>query len=195
MADKNPCNFDTIPPWKVVGTLYLDSSGISFKYVAFLSACDKFELLGHVQAAMMIWVLFSPFFLDSLLVTVSRFIGLFRWTCSSTFLLCKFWGLPGSTPVSFPVMRRWKCLGMTKLSQPISGNSRETSWQTCRNESRREASSVQPPKWSRTPKWSPTLKWSPNWPRNDPHFSSCRPRNYPQGIMEWWLNMGLWIAQ
>ena len=46
-----------------------------------------------------------------------------------------------------------------------------------------------------TPKWSPTLKWSPNWPRNNPHFSSCRPRNDPQGIMEWWLNMGLWIAQ
>ena len=45
-----------------------------------------------------------------------------------------------------------------------------------------------------TPKWSPTLKWSPNRPRNDPHFSSCQPRNDPQGITEWWLNMGLWIA-
>ena len=74
-------NFDTIPPWKVVGTLYLDSSCVSFKYFAFLSVCDKFELLGHVQAAMMIWVLFSPFFLDSLLVTVSGFIGLFWSTC------------------------------------------------------------------------------------------------------------------
>ena len=31
-------------------------------------------------------------------------------------------------------------------------------------------------------------------PRNDPHFSSCRPRNDPQGIRVWWLNMGLWIA-
>ena len=30
----------------------------------------------------------------------------------STFLLCKFRGLLGSTPVSFLVMRRWKCLGM-----------------------------------------------------------------------------------
>ena len=66
-------NFDTIPPWKVVGTLYLDSSCVIFKYFAFLSVCDKFDLLGHVQAAMMIWVLFSPFFLDSLLVTVSGF--------------------------------------------------------------------------------------------------------------------------
>ena len=43
-------NFDTIPPWKVVGTLYLDSSCVTFKYFAFLSVCDKFELLGHVQA-------------------------------------------------------------------------------------------------------------------------------------------------
>ena len=30
-----------------------------------------------------------------------------------------------------------------------------------------------------TPKWSPTLKWS----RNDPHFSSCWPRNDPQLIL------------
>ena len=36
-----------------------------------------------------------------------------------------------------------------------------------------------------------TPKWSRPW--NDPHFSSCRPRNDPQGIKEWWLNMGLWI--
>ena len=74
-------NLDTIPPWKVVGTLYLNSSCVSFKYFAFLSVCDKFELLGHVQAAMMIWVLFLPFFLDSLLVTVSGFIELFWPSC------------------------------------------------------------------------------------------------------------------
>ena len=47
-------NFDTIPPWEVGGTLYLDISCVSFKYVASLSVCDKFEFLGHVQAAMMI---------------------------------------------------------------------------------------------------------------------------------------------
>ena len=29
-------NFDTIPPWKVVGTLYLDSSYVTFKYNVFL---------------------------------------------------------------------------------------------------------------------------------------------------------------
>ena len=39
---------------------------------------------------------------------------------TSTFLLCKFRGLPGSNPVSFPVMRRWKCLGMKRSSQPSS---------------------------------------------------------------------------
>ena len=42
----------------------------------------------------------------------------------------------------------------------------------------------------RIPKLTP--KWSQ--PRNDPHFSSCRPRNNPQGLREWWLNMGVWIA-
>ena len=36
------------------GTLYLDSSRVTFKYFAFLSFCDTLELLGHVQAAMMI---------------------------------------------------------------------------------------------------------------------------------------------
>ena len=47
-------NFDSIPPWKVVGTLNLDSSYDTFKYFAFLSVCGKFELLGNVQAAKMI---------------------------------------------------------------------------------------------------------------------------------------------
>ena len=46
--------FDTIPPWKVVGTPHLESGYVTFKYFAFLSVCDKFELLGHLQAAMMI---------------------------------------------------------------------------------------------------------------------------------------------
>ena len=51
-------NFYTRPPWIVVGTLNLDSSYVTFKYFAFLSICDKFESLGHVQAAIMIGVLF-----------------------------------------------------------------------------------------------------------------------------------------
>ena len=74
-------NFDTKPPWKVFETLYLDSGYVTFKYFAFLSVWDKFELLGHVQTATMIWVLFSPFLLDSLLVTVSGFIALFCPSC------------------------------------------------------------------------------------------------------------------
>ena len=48
------CNFDTIPPLKVVGTLNFDSSYVTFKYFAFLSVGVKCELLGHVQAATMI---------------------------------------------------------------------------------------------------------------------------------------------
>ena len=52
-----------------------------------------------------------------LLAVLSDYFG---QLVTSTFLLCKFWGLPGSTPVSFPVMRRWKCLGMKRLSQPSS---------------------------------------------------------------------------
>ena len=46
-----------------------------------------------------------------LLAVLSDYFGqLVTWT----FLLCKFWGLPGSTPV----MRRWKCLGMKRLCHP-----------------------------------------------------------------------------
>ena len=95
-------NFDTIPPWKVVGTLYLDSSCVTFKYFAFLSVCDKFELLGHVQAAMMFCVLFrrsSWIHCWLLLAVLSDYFG---QLVTSTFLLCKFWSLPGSTLVSFP---------------------------------------------------------------------------------------------
>ena len=47
-------NFYPIRPWKVVRTLYLDSSYVTLNYFALLSVYDKFELLGHVQAAMMI---------------------------------------------------------------------------------------------------------------------------------------------
>ena len=103
-------NFDTIPPWKVVGTLYLDSSCVTFKYFAFLSVCDKFELLGHVQAAMMFWVLFrrsSWIHCWLLLAVLSDYFG---HLVNSNSLLCKFWGLHGSTSDSFPVMRRWRVL-------------------------------------------------------------------------------------
>ena len=74
-------NFHTIRPWKVVGTLNVDSSYVTFKCFAFLSICDKYEFLGHVQVTTMIWVLFLSLFLNLSLVTVSGFIGLFRSTC------------------------------------------------------------------------------------------------------------------
>ena len=99
-------NFHTIRPWKVVGTLYVDGSYVTSKYFAFLSVCDKFELLGHVHAAMMIRVCFCrPSWIHCwlLLAVLSDYFG---HLVTSTFLLRKFRGLPGSTPVSFPVMSR-----------------------------------------------------------------------------------------
>ena len=48
-----------------------------------------------------------------LLAVLSNYFG---HLVTSTFLLCKFRGLPGSTPVSFPVMSRWKCLGIKTSS-------------------------------------------------------------------------------
>ena len=99
-------NFGTIQPWKVVGTLYLDSSCVTFKYFAFLSVCDKFELLGHVQAAMMFCVLFRRSSWIHCWLLLAVLSDYFAQLVTSTFLLCKFWCLPGSTPVSFPVMRR-----------------------------------------------------------------------------------------
>ena len=113
-------NFHTIRPWTFVGTLYLDDSYVNFKYFAFLSVCDKFELLCNVHAAMMIWVCFCcPSWIHCwlLLAVLSDYFG---HLVTSTFLLCKFRGLPGSTPVSFPVMSRWKCLGIKRSSQPSS---------------------------------------------------------------------------
>ena len=112
-------NLDTIPPWIGVWTLNFDSSYVTFKYFAFLSICDQFELLGHVQAATTMWVLLSPFEMDSLLVTVSGFIGFFWSSRSSTILLCKFWGLTGSTADIFPFMRRWKSFGLKWSSHPM----------------------------------------------------------------------------
>ena len=106
----------------------------------FLSWAFVTSLLGDVQAPMMIWVLFSPFFLDSLLVTVSGFIGLFRSACFFN-LLCKFRGLLGSIRVSFPVMRRWKCLGM-KIS--FYSQVAQLPGTGCRSESGREAVTQNP---------------------------------------------------
>ena len=48
-------------------------------------------------------MLSSSFFLDSLLVTVSGLPDYFSQLLTLALFLCKFWGLLGSTPVSFPV--------------------------------------------------------------------------------------------
>ena len=61
---------------------------------------------------------------------------------TSTFLLCKFWGVPGCTPVSFPVLSRWKCLWIKGSSQPTSTTPWKRAKRTCRSGSRREASNA-----------------------------------------------------
>ena len=52
-----------------------------------------------------------------LLAVLSDYFG---QLVTSTLLLYRFRGLPGFTPVSFLVMRRWNCLGMKRSSQPSS---------------------------------------------------------------------------
>ena len=85
-----------------------------FKYFCFLERLwqvwiarkkrpgDEVELVGHVQAAMMIWVSFSPFFLDSLLVKLSHILGVDSfaanafslWNFSYCFSALKQWQIP-----------------------------------------------------------------------------------------------------
>ena len=132
-----------IPPWKVVGTLYLDSSYVTFKYFAFLRFWDKFELLGHMWKPPR-W--FECYFRRSswiycwlLLAVLSDYFG---HLVSSTFPLCKFWGLHGSVPDSLPVMKRWKRLGLKRSSQPSRTTFGKRAEKTYRNGSRREASNA-----------------------------------------------------
>ena len=61
---------------------------------------------------------------------------------TSTFLLWKFRGLPGSTLVIFPIMSRWKCLGVKRSSQPSSTTPGKRAEKTCQSESRCEASNA-----------------------------------------------------
>ena len=74
-----------------------------------------------------------------LLAVLSNYFG---HLVTSTFLLCKFRGLPGSTPVSFPVMSRWKCLGIKTSSQPSGTTPWKRAEKICRSGSRREASNA-----------------------------------------------------
>ena len=74
-----------------------------------------------------------------LLAVLSDYFG---HLVTSTFLLCKFPGLPGSTPVIFPAMRRSKCLGMKRSSQQSSTTPGKRAKKTCRSGGRHEASNA-----------------------------------------------------
>ena len=162
-------NFHTIRPWTFVGTLYLDDSYVNFKYFAFLSVCDKFELLGNVHAAMMIWVCFCcPSWIHCwlLLAVLSDYFG---HLVTSTFLLCKFRAVPRSSPASFPIMMPLKCLGIKRSSQPSSTTTGKRAEKTCRRRSRREANNAksrkslfhfQPEKVNKFEYWNNL--WKPN---------------------------------
>ena len=134
--------FHTIRPWTVVGTLYLDGSYVTFKYFAFLSVCDKFELLGDVHATMMIRICFccpTWIYCWLLLAVLSDYFG---HLVTSTFLLCKFRVVPASTPVSFPVMKRWKCLAIKRSSQPSSITTGKRAEKICPRRSQHEANNA-----------------------------------------------------
>ena len=103
-------NFDTILPWKVVGTLCFDSSYVTLNILLSWEFETSLNCLvmckpprwfkGYIRGSSWIhcWLL---------LAVLSDYFG---YLVSSTSLLCKFWGLHGSTPDSFPVMRRWRVL-------------------------------------------------------------------------------------
>ena len=162
-------NFHTIRPWTFVGTLYLDGSYVNFKYFAFLSVCDKFELLGNVHAAMMIRVCFCcPSWIHCWLLSavLSDYFG---HLVTSTFLLCKFRAVPRSSPASFPIMMPLKCLGIKRSSQPSSTTTGKRAEKTCRRRSRREANNAksrkslfhfQPEKVNKFEYWNNL--WKPN---------------------------------
>ena len=80
-------------------------SCITFKYFAFLSVCDKYELLGHVQAAMddlsVIFAVLSCIHCRLLWLLLAVLSDYFGQLVTSTLLLYRFRGLPGFTPVTF----------------------------------------------------------------------------------------------
>ena len=162
-------NFHTIRPWTFVGTLYPDGSYVNFKYFAFLSVCDKFELLGNVHAAMMIRVCFCcPSWIHCWLL-LAVLLDYFGHLVTSTFLLCKFRAVPRSSPASFPIMMPLKCLGIKRSSQPSSTTTGKRAEKTCRRRSRREANNAksrkslfhfQPEKVNKFEYWNNL--WKPN---------------------------------
>ena len=71
-----------------------------------------------------------------LLVVLSDYFG---QLVTSTFLLCKFWGLPGSTGV-YPCYEALKVSWNKDIVSSKLHKSPETGWETCQSENRREAS-------------------------------------------------------
>ena len=135
-------NFDTIPPSKVVGTPFFYSSYL------LLNILLSWELETSLNCSVMCqpprW--FKCYFRRSswihcwlLLAVLSDYFG---HLVSSTSILCKFSGLHGSTPDSFPIMRSWRVLDwrdrLTQVAQLMT-TSGKRSEKTCRNGSRREA--------------------------------------------------------
>ena len=74
-----------------------------------------------------------------LLAVLSDYFG---HLVTSNFLLCKFRAVPRSTPASFPIMMRWKCLGIKRSSQPSSTTTGKRTEKTYRRRSRREANNA-----------------------------------------------------
>ena len=135
-------NFYTIRPWKYVGTLNLDSSYVTFKYFAFLSVCDSLNCSVKCKPPWWFECCFCRSSWIHCWLLLAVLSGYFGHLVTSTFLLCKFRGLPESTPVSFPVMSRWKCLGIKRSSQPSSTTPAKRAEKTCRDASRSEASNA-----------------------------------------------------
>ena len=98
-------NFHTIRPWRVVGTLNLDSSYVTFRCFAFLSICFSvmckspqwFEFCFCRSSWIYCWLLLAVL-LDYFgqLVTSTFFTGLFRSTC---YFNLSSWYISGSTRV------------------------------------------------------------------------------------------------
>ena len=90
----------------------------------------------------MIWVLFLPLFLDWCWLLLAVLSDYFGHLVTSALLLCKSRGLPESTPVSFPVVSSWKCLGIKIWSQPSSTTPGKRAEKKCWSGSRRKASNA-----------------------------------------------------
>ena len=110
-------NFDTIPPWKVVWTLILIALALllnillSWAFVTSLNCSVKckppwwFDRNFRCSSWIHSWLLVA---------VLSDYFG---QLVTSTFLLCKFRGLPGSSPDCFPVSRRrWKIVSASSTS-------------------------------------------------------------------------------